>query len=439
MQINRRTAVKALIAGAAASSLPLFGAVRAAGNSEGPRSLCLSNGFRVHYVANDAGYVVATLVLRSKQITNNGLAHLCEHTSCSGAAGTMSAADVAGMYKDYVQDGNASTDPGAIKWDASFLPQFLPQVMGLLAATALDQKFDVETVAGQARVVLEELYLDKYSPEKLAQGKFDRELFGKSHPYAKETLQEEIERCKIAPAKLAAQLRDFAGTIRLPANMDLFLVGSIDPGAVEKLAKEHFGRFAFAQGPRLQIPQVAVTRAYKGLTGASYELQRPMTDLRIAWNTGVSVTSAEARVLLALREYLNTALFDELREKDGDTYTPEVKYEPDACSGIFKIAISSSKDPQSVEKKVFEVIDKMKSDIDVKELSRLQNRIALTRCKDANDNEALLDRLVARTLDGTSVDDLAVETVTHEEVLAAARKYMPSHRQAYVRLALEGQ
>jgi predicted Zn-dependent peptidase len=353
MQINRRSAVKALISGFAASSLPSFGTARAAGNCEGHQSLCLSNGFRTHYVANDSGYVVATLVLRSKEITNNGLAHLCEHTSCSGAAGTMSAAEVAGMYKDYVQDGNASTDPGAIKWDASFLPQFLPQVMGLLAATALDQKFDLKTVAAQARVVLEELYLDKYSPERIAQGNFDRELFGKAHPYAKETLEEEIERCKIAPARLAAQLRDFAATIRLPANMDLFLVGSIEPGAVERLANEHFGRFAFAEGARLQMPQVAVTQAYKGLTGASYELQRPMTDLRIAWNTGVCVTSPEARVLLALREYLNTALFDELREKDGDAYTPEVKYEPDACSGVFKIGISSSKDPQRVEKKGF--------------------------------------------------------------------------------------
>jgi hypothetical protein len=34
---------------------------------------------------------------------------------------------------------------------------------------------------------------------------------------------------------------------------------------------------------------------------------------------------------------------------------------------------------------------------------------------------------------------LAVETVTREEVLAAARKYMPSYKQAYVRLALKGQ
>ena len=136
---------------------------------------------------------------------------------------------------------------------------------------------------------------------------------------------------------------------------------------------------------------------------------------------------------------MNTALFDELREKDGDTYTPEVSYEPDACSGVFKIGISSSKDPQRVEKRVFDVIDRMKSDIDAKELARLRDRIELKRRKEANETRHCSTALVERTLNGASVDDLAVETVTREEMLAAARKYMPSHRQAYVRLALKGQ
>ncbi len=439
MQINRRDTLKAFLTGVAASSLPPIGAAHAAGNDAGHQSLCLGNGLRTHYLANDSGYVAATLVLRSKEISNNGLAHICEHTSCAGAAGTMSAAQVAETYKAYIQEGNATTEAGALKWDATFLPQYLPQVMSLLAAMALDQKFDLETVAAQQRVVMEELYLDKYSPDKLAQGKFDRELFGQYHPYAKDTMAEEVARCKIPPATLAAQLRDFATAVRLPANMDLFLAGAIDPGAVEKLAQEHFGRYAFAEGPLLEIPHVAVTRAYKGLTEASHELERPMTDLRIAWNTGVCVTSADARVLVALSEYLNTALFDELREKDGDTYTPEVSYEPDACSGVFKISISSSKDPQRVEKRVFDIIDKMKSDIDPKELTRLRDRIALKRRKEAGKNETLLECMVARTLDGASVDDLAVETVTREEALASARKYMPSHRQSYVRLALKGQ
>ena len=439
MQINRRDAVKAFLSGIAASSLAPIGTAQAVNIFPGNRSITLGNGFRAHCMPNNSGYVAATLVLRSNEISNNGLAHICEHTSFSGAAGTLSAAEVAGMYKSCIQESNASTEAGAIKWHASFLPQYLPQVTGLLAATALDQKFDLATVEVQARVVLEELYLDKYSPGKLAEYKMDRELLGQFHPYAKDTMEEEVARCKIPPAKLAGQLRDFAASVRLPANMDLFLVGSIDPGAVEKLLQEHFGKYAFAEGPRLEIPRAGVTRAYKGLAEASHELERPMTELRIAWNTDVCVTSADARVLMALSEYLSTALFDDLREKDGDTYTPEVTYEPDACSGIVKISVSSSKDPERMEKKVFDIIEKMKADIHGKELSRLRDRIALKRRKEAYENETLVYCMVARTLDGASCHDLAVETVTREEVLAAAQTYMPSYQQGYVRLALKGQ
>ena len=439
MQINRRDAVKAFLSGVAASSLAPIGTAQAAAILGGDRTITLDNGFRAHCVPNTSGYVAATLVLRSKEISNNGLAHICEHTSCSGAAGAMSAAEVAALCKACVQEGNASTEAGALQWHASFLPQHLPDVMGLFAAISLDQKFDLDTVKAQARVVLEELYLDKYTPDKIAQLKFDRALLGEFHPYAKDTMEEEIARCKVPPAELAAQLRDFAAAVRLPANMDLFLAGAIEPGAVAKLAHEHFGKYPFAEGPRLEIPQVAVTCAYKSLNEASHELERPMTDLRIAWNTGVCVGSAEARVLSAMSEYLSTALFDELREKDGDTYTPEASYEPDACSGVVKIGVSSSKDPERTEKKVFDIIDKMKSGIDGTELSRLRDRIALKRRKEAYENETQVECMVERSLQGASCHDLAVETVTPEEVLAAARKYMPSYQQGYVRLALKGQ
>lgn len=381
----------------------------------------------------------ARLLLRSKEITHNGLAHLFEHTSCIGAAGTLSADEINNSYRDYIQDGNAYTEPGILTWDASFLPQYLPQVIGLLAATTLDQKFDAETVEAQARVILQELYLDKYDPGKKTQQKFDCELFGKSHPYVKETTDEEIEEAKKSTARLIQELQEFAANVRLLANMDLFLVGTVEPAAVEDLVKEHFGGYAFAEGPLLQIPQVAVTHTYKALTAASPELEKPMSNLKIAWNTGVRVTDGDARVLLALSQYLNTALFNELRDKDGDTYTPEVSYEPDCCSGIFKITISSSKDPQKVEKKIFEVIDKMKSDIDPKELGRLRDLVEFKRRKDVTDNQALLDRMVDRVVDGASVDDLALEAVTREEMLAAACRYLPSHRHSYVRLALKGQ
>ena len=163
MRINRRDAVKAFLSGVAASSLAPIGTAQAANILQGNRSIALDNGFRLHCMPNNSGYVAATLVLRSKEISNNGLAHLCEHTSFSGAAGTMSAAEVAGMYKSCIQESNASTEVGAIQWHASFLPQYLPQATSL-AVTALDQKFDLATVGAQARVVLEEALSRQIQP-----------------------------------------------------------------------------------------------------------------------------------------------------------------------------------------------------------------------------------------------------------------------------------
>ena len=108
MQINRRHALTALVSGIAASAVPRSAVALPIGlEAAGHRSLRLGNGFRVHYIPNDSGYVTATLVLRSKEIVHNGLAHICEHTSCVGAAGKMTAKEVARMNKDYVQDGNA--------------------------------------------------------------------------------------------------------------------------------------------------------------------------------------------------------------------------------------------------------------------------------------------------------------------------------------------
>ena len=41
-------------------------------------------------------------------------------------------------------------------------------------------------------------------------------------------------------------MREFADTTRLPGNMDLFIVGSIEPDAFAKVVKS-FGRFAAAK------------------------------------------------------------------------------------------------------------------------------------------------------------------------------------------------
>jgi predicted Zn-dependent peptidase len=95
----------------------------------------------------------------------------------------------------------------------------------LLAITSLDQKFDVDTVASEARVVLQELYLEKFDAERAIKNSVNATLYGPGHPYARETLDDEIAKAKTEPPRFAAELRRYAESIQLPANMDLFLAG----------------------------------------------------------------------------------------------------------------------------------------------------------------------------------------------------------------------
>lgn len=400
----------------------------------------LENGLRVHALANDTGYVSVSLLLRAQQITfeDGGLAHIMEHTSFTGAAGDLSAADLKELYKDIVQDSNASTRAGAIEWQISFLPERLEEALHILSVTSLDQKFDEETVASEAKIVLQELYLDKYGKTEDCQKRFNRALYGKDHPYAWDTVEKEIATAKTPPAKLASRLRRYAAGVKLPANMDLFLAGGFEPDAVQNALRTSFGRFPYAKAPMLDFPPVAANRSYEKLVGPSHDLSRPMCRLVIAWNTGVRVGDPEARVLAALREYLSGVLFLQLREKLGEAYSPEVDYEPDSCSGVFTITVTSSIGTTKLERSVFDAMELTKQKIDQREVARFRSRTRLERLKDEGDNAVLVMRQLESVEYGASPRDLPVETVTADEILFAAQRYLPSYKGSYVRLALRG-
>jgi predicted Zn-dependent peptidase len=436
MVVNRRHVLNGLLAGGA-----LMGGHRTTpvGASIQPLAVTLDNGFRAQLVGNDSQYIAAALVLQSSEIrAADGLAHLLEHTSFVGAAGAYEARQVKRMHQDYIQESNASTGPGVIQWQVSFLPKHLKHVLDLLALTSLDQKCDVDTVRQEARVVLQELYLERYQAKFAHKKLFDAALFGRWHPYGVDTTHSEIATAKLPPHRLAAELRQYAQTLRLPANMQLFLVGGLEANSAGAMVAKAFGDFPFAEGPMLAVPQAPVTMVHRAFSASSPELRRPLSQITIAWNTGVSVAHPEAKVVLALSEYLNAMLFRRLRERHGDAYAPVASYQPDECSGIFEINIPSTQASQQIERKVFEGIAALKTSIDASELGRFRDRVELKRRKNAESNESIVERLVQRAVEGGSMHDLNLETVTADGVLAAARKYLPSYAGAYVRLSLIG-
>jgi len=445
MQLDRREVLCGLMAGSALYALRTPALAAPTGLAEPPRTIWrqfqLANGFRLHILPNRTEYVSASLLLRARQIAaeDGGLGHIMEHTSFTGAAGSLSAVELKNLHKDILLESNASTSLGAIEWQVSFLPKDLRDALKILAITSLEQKFDEETVASEAKVVLQELYLDKHDLTRAQERQVARALYGSNHPYAFDTVDLEIATAMTPPAVLAEQLRRYAEGLKLPANIDLFLAGSIDVAATQNAVSEAFGKFPYAKAPMSRFPRVAVTRNHERLNGPARDLAQPMCEVSMAWNTGVCIQDRDARVLMALREYLDSVLFVHLREKYGEAYTPEIKYEPDMCSGVFTVSVTSSVSPVKVESSVFEAFDQVKQGVDSREVARFAGRVKLARLKTETDNEELLKQIVGATIDGGSLDALAIGAVTADEIMAAAKRYLPDRNGGYVCVALRGE
>lgn len=445
MQLDRRGVLCGLLAGGVSCAVrtPALAAPRALAETSHTmwRQSQLANGLRLHLLPTATEYVSASLLLRARQIAagDGGLGHIMEHTSFTGAAGALSAAELKNLHRDILLESNASTSLGAIEWQVSFLPQDLQQALDILSITSLDQKFDEETVGSEAKVVLQELYLDKHDVTRAQERRVARALYGSDHPYAFDTVDSEIATAMTPPDLLAEQLRRYAASLKLPANIDLFLVGGIDAAATENAVSEAFGKFPYAKAPMSEFPRVAVTRNHERLNGPARDLARPMCEVSIAWNTGVCIQDRDARVLMALREYLDSVLFLHLRETYGEAYTPEIKYEPDMCSGVFTVSVTSSVSPVKVESSVFEAFDQAKQSVNSREVARFAGRVKLARLKTETDNEELLKQMVEATIDGGSMDALAIEAVTADEIMTAAKRYLPDRGGGYVCVALRGE
>ena len=312
-------------------------------------------------------------------------------------------------------------------------------MLDLLAITSLDQKFDVETVASEARVVLQELYLDKYDAKGQAKRQFDAALYGPSHPYTHDTTETEIAAARTPPPRLAAELAQYSQLLKLPANMDLFLVGEFDPGSIGEMVRKSFGRFAFAEGPKLDVPQVGVTRAHVALNGVSKELRRPMSEMRIAWNTGVGVTeSARAHADGARRVSQQGAVLRAQGEVRRQLHAGgQLRHRQ--LLGHLRDQDRQQQQSRGCRAQDLRCLGHAQDTLDPTELRRFSDRLELKRRQGAQSNAELLECMVERTVHGASSHDFEVRGITVDDIRAAARNYLPAHRGAYVRLALLGQ
>ena len=94
MSVSKRDVLKGLFVGGIVTQMPTA-SWAIPDNPQSPPTFTLNNGLRVHLSPKKSGYVSAALVLRSKHIDDpRGLAHIMEHTSFTGVAGSMTAKQI---------------------------------------------------------------------------------------------------------------------------------------------------------------------------------------------------------------------------------------------------------------------------------------------------------------------------------------------------------
>ena len=91
-----------------------------------------------------------------------------------------------------------------------------------------------------------------------------------------------------------------------------------------------------------------------------------------------------------------------------------------------------------MEKRVFSILDRIKDYIDPTELALYRDRWELKRLKLVESSESTLEALVARLVEGCALEDLAIERVSADDMVAAARKYLPKYKGGYVCVSLRG-
>jgi predicted Zn-dependent peptidase len=148
---------------------------------------------------------------------------------------TRSSRQIAEALQSIGGDYAAKADADAIGIRASALASHAPELMALVADTALHPSFPAKEVALAQANAMQELKVQESSPAWQAQRAFDHAAFG-SHPYARDALNEASVQASTPEALRALHDARFQ-----PDRSLLVIVGRIDAGQAFKLAGEQFG------------------------------------------------------------------------------------------------------------------------------------------------------------------------------------------------------
>src|ERR1041385_4796422 len=171
---------------------------------------------------------------RHEEAEVNGISHFLEHMVFKGTK-TRTAEDIARQIDSIGGNMDAFTAKECICFNVKVLDEHLPIALDVLSDLVLNPIFDVQDIARERGVILEEIKMDEDNPDYLVHEIFTQN-FWKDHPLGKPILgtKDTVKRFEQAP------VRDFYAQRFSPGNVIITAAGYLKHESFVDLVKKYF-------------------------------------------------------------------------------------------------------------------------------------------------------------------------------------------------------
>jgi zinc protease len=370
---------------------------------------------------------------RDEGPSERGLAHYLEHMVFKGTPSRAPGAVARGV-EEVGGRINAATAHDYTYYDLVVPTSDAASAVELLADVSVNASLDGALLEDEKRVVLEEMRRGDDAPRRFLGRRLFALLFG-DHPYGRPVIGE----AGVIRGLSRETLNSFYRRHYVPESFVLVVVGAVAPDTVVAIASRAFGRLPRTPAARLPVGTPA------GLEPRQEDIPRPGTlaHLGLGWHAPrLDHADTPAMSLLAamLGRGRSSRLTQALRERQGVVTSVSASYT--AFEAVGALTVTCLLPPSNLERAEAGVVAELR------------------RLRDAGPSDAELRRAVIKaeahhefsveTADGRAHalgraeaiwrldEELAwldrLRAVTHEQIRAAARRYLDPDR--YVRVAL---
>ncbi len=412
---------------------------------KGFREFTLENGLRVALMETNVPVFSAQIRVHngalSEQPGEEGYAHFLEHSLMNGGTEKYTPKQGVKLCERFAES-NASTSIDQTIYRASGLLDTFELYLDLFSDIVFNPRFDQVSVDEERRRVLREMADNKSGPDYQDWRKFRDALWGADAPWIYQVLGKEEVIANATPG----DFRKFHARVYHANNADLIMAGTLPPNA-EELIRKYLEKKQTGNNAPFVFPKPRPLERRTILHGSAPDLMNRdhPEQSSASLHMGFIVPPYESQdywPLLLANQILcggkNSKIFQTVSRRKGIAYRISGKMNGDCNAGRIYIdgKVQATRLDEAVDL-IFAEIDGLKQHgVNQEELTRIQ-RNALYGFTSMLANPEFCVKAIEKKLDyGWTIESYLakINSVTSEQVLAAANKYLPSKDGKYVLL-----